>query len=554
MKTIKPLQLIVALILSATTLITTAQNLETDIDRLVSEMYTSDGPGISLLVAKNGKTIYKKAFGQSNLELEVPMTTDNVFELASITKQFTAVSILMLEEQGKLSLQDPITKFIPDYPTKGKNITVHHLLNHTSGVKSYTDMANFMSQARTDMELDVLIDAFKNEPMDFDPGEAFKYNNSGYILLGKVIEVASGENYEDYIEKNIFGKLGMTHSRYGSKKELIKKRARGYQPEGDGYRNADYLSMTLPHAAGSLMSTVEDMLIWQNSLNNHTLIKQSSLDKAINGSTLNDGEEITYGYGLGKMDLRGSKGYTHSGGIFGYTTNGIYLIDEDVYVIGLTNCGCKDVGAITQKVAAMVIGKPYPNYKDAITVSQDKLQQWVGAYEFTDGAIRHIELTDGVLASTREGSDAAAAFEIHPMTETQFLFEDGMITYDFMMADGNRTATFTVDGQEPVAGKGIDKAPPAPKKAITLSPEALKSFEGTYELAPAFKIVVRAQDSQLFAQATGQPEFEIFAEDEDSFFSKVVPASVDFEKDDTGAVSGLILHQGGQDMPGKKID
>lgn len=554
MKTIKPFQLIIALLISAATYTTSAQNLEASIDRIVSEMYTPEGPGISLLVAKEGKTIYKKAFGNSNLELEVPMKTENVFELASITKQFTAVSILMLAEQGKLNLQDPLTTFIPDYPTKGKNITVHHLLNHTSGIKSYTDMANFMEQSRTDMKLDDLIEVFKNEPMDFDPGEAFKYNNSGYILLGKIIEVASGQAYKDYIEKNIFKKLGMKHSRYGSKTVLIENRASGYQIDGDGYRNADYLSMTLPHAAGSLMSTVDDMSVWQNAITNNTLIKQSSLSKAINGSTLNDGEEIPYGYGLGKTEVRGASGYAHSGGIFGYSTNGIYLIDEDVYIIGLTNCGCKDVGAITQKVAALVIGKPYPSYKDAITLANDKLQKWVGAYEFTDGAIRHIELKDGTLLSTREGSDASVPFKIHPMTETQFLFEDGIITYDFAMVNENRQATFTVDGEEGIIGIGIDKAPPVPKEAITLTPEALKAFEGTYELAPTFKIVIRAMDAQLFAQATGQPEFELFAEDPDSFFLKVVVASVDFEKDDSGVVTGLTLHQGGQDMPGKKIE
>ncbi len=531
-----------------------AQNLEAEIDKVVSEMYTPDETGVSILVAKDGKAIYKKAFGKANLELDVPMTTDNVFELASISKQFTSISILMLEEQGKLGLQDPITKFIPDYPTNDKIITVHHLLNHTSGIKSYTSMESFMSNARTDMTVDELIDVFKDQTMDFDPGEKFLYNNSGYILLGKIIEVASGQIYEDFVEKNIFAKLGMSNSQYGSKKELIKNRARGYQPEGDGYRNADYLSMSLPYAAGSLMSTVEDMLKWQNALSNNTLIKKSSLEKAINGSKLNNGEDIDYGYGLGKFDFKGSTGYTHSGGIFGYSTNGIYLKNEDVYVIGLSNCSCKDVGAITQKAAAIAIGKPFPNYKDAITLSEEKLQQWVGAYEFKDSIIRHITLKDGVLLSAREDSDAVEPFKIHPMTETMFTFEDGVYSYDFSMEDGNRKAIFKRAGGNDSVGKGIDKAPPAEKIALTLAPDVLKKYEGTYELAPTFKIVITAKASQLFAQATGQPQFELFAEDEDTFFLKVVAASVDFEKDENGKVSGLVLHQGGQNMPGKKVD
>lgn len=530
-----------------------SQNLEANIDEIVSTMYTPDGTGISLLVAKDGKTIYKKAFGKANLELDVPMTTDNVFELASITKQFTAVSTLMLQEEGKLDLQDPITKFIPDYPTNGKTITVHHLLNHTSGIKSYTDMPTFMSDARKDMTVDELIAVFKDEPMDFDPGEKFHYNNSGYILLGKIIEVVTGQSYEDFVEKNIFEKLGMSNSRYGSKKELIKNRARGYQPQGNGYRNADYLSMSLPYAAGSLMSTVDDMLKWQNALREYKLIKKTSFEKAINGSKLNSGEDIAYGYGLSKGEVRDAKGYAHSGGIFGYSTNGIYLIEEDVYVIALSNCSCKSVGEITEKVAALTIGKPFPNYKDAITLSEDKLKQWVGAYEFEDGAIRHIAFKDGILTSKREDS-TAEPFKIHPMTETMFTFEDGIYTYDFSMKDGKRHTIFRRSGGNDSLGKGIEKVAPAEKVAILLPVETLKTFVGTYELAPTFKITIRAEGQQLFAQATGQPEFELFAEDEDTFFLKVVSASVDFEKGEDGEISNLILHQGGQHMSGKKVN
>lgn len=545
------LRLLVAILLVSA--FAKAQDLKTSIDEYVSDIYTQDGTGISLLVAKDGKAIYKNAFGMANLELGVPMTTDNVFELASITKQFTAVSILMLEEQGKLKIADDITKYIPDYPTKGKTITIHNLLNHTSGIKSYTDMDSFFSKARTDMTVTELIDAFKNEPMDFDPGTEFHYNNSGYILLGYIIEQVSGETYEDFIENNLFKRLGMTNSRYGSKKELIKNRAVGYQPDENGMSNADYLSMTLPYAAGSLMSTVEDMLKWQNAIASNTIIKASTLEKAINGSKLLTGEEIDYGYGWGKAEVQGAKGYQHSGGIFGYSTNGIFLKEENVYVIGLSNCSCKNVGEVTQKVAAMAIGKPYPNYKKAITLADTELEKWVGAYQFEENVVRHITLKDGVLRSYREGSDRIEPFKIHPMTTSHFIFEDGIISYDFEIFDGKRQTTFsTPDGE--FIGKGIDKAPPAEKKAITVEASVLKTYVGTYELAPTFKIEITSVENQLFAKATGQPQFELFAEDEDSFFLKVVPASVDFEKGDDGNVTGLILHQNGQDMPAKKIE
>lgn len=526
-----------------------SQDFKQQVDDYLAEHSKPDAPGISLLIAKDGKVLYKKAVGMADLELNVPLTTDNVFEIGSITKQFTAVSILMLEEQGKLKIEDEITKYIPDYPTLGKTITIHHLLNHTSGIKSYTSMDSFMPLARTDMNPTEIIDKFKNEPMDFDPGEKFLYNNSGYILLGYIIEVVSGQSYAEFIQEHIFDKVGMTASYYGSMKKLIPNRAKGYQDQ-NGFVNADYLSLTLPYAAGSIMSTVDDLLKWQNAISANSLIKRSSLEKAINGSTLNNGEKIPYGYGWGKGNINGSPSIEHSGGIFGYTTNGIFLPEENMYVIGLSNCDCSNVSNATNQIAAIALGKPYPSEKNAITLSEEQLKKWVGAYQFEDGAIRYITFEDGLLKSQRQDSEK---FTLYPMSSTHFIFEGGTISYEFSEKDSLREARFTNAGNVSV-GKEIDKAPPAEKVAITLAPELLTQFIGKYELQPGFIIEVTTIDNQIFAQATGQPQFELFPEDEDSFFLKVVVASIDFNKNENGNVVSLTLHQGGQNLEGKKIE
>ena len=534
------------------TITISAQNLTQQFDDIVSKSYKADMPGATILVAKNGKTIYRKAVGKSNLELDVDMIPENVFMLASITKQITAVAILMLEEQGKLSLNDPITKFIPDYPTLGKTITVHHLLNHTSGIRSYTGIGNLVEVARNDMTLNELIDYFKNEPMDFDPGEEFRYNNSGYILLGKIIEVLSGDTYENFIEKNIFERLGMKSSSYGNNREIVKNRVNGYEQGENGYVNANFISMTVPHAAGSLTSTIDDMLKWQNALTNNTLIKATSLDKAINGSNLNNGEHIGYGYGLGEMNLKGSKGYTHSGGIFGTSTNGIYLIDEDVYVIGLSNCSCNDIGSVTKNLAAVAIGKPYPTMRDVVKLSEDKLKQWVGAYKFEDDAIRHIFMKDGKLKSMRE-SETNTVFDIFPLSENRFMFEEGNIEYKFSKtADGKRQAIFITDSEN--VGKEVNKAMPDTRKEISLSNEILNQYVGKYELGPNFYVEITVDGSQIFGQATGQGKFEVFAEDETTFFAKVTPLKVKFNKNASGEVESFTLYQGGQETVAKKIE
>ena len=179
-------------------------SLQQRMDALMSEEFPSDGPGATVLVAHKNEIIYRKAYGLANVELQTPMQPEHVFRLGSITKQFTAVAILMLEAEGKLSVADDLTKYLPDYPTQGESITIEHLLTHTSGIHNHTDDADFLDLARTDHTVQELIDLFKDKPLDFKPGEQWNYSNSGYILLGAIIEKVSGMPYADFIEQRIF--------------------------------------------------------------------------------------------------------------------------------------------------------------------------------------------------------------------------------------------------------------------------------------------------------------------------------------------------------------
>lgn len=527
-----------------------SQNFTKEVDAYLNAEYPTDGPGVSFLIAKDGKAIYKKAFGMANMELNVPMKPENVFEIGSITKQFTAISILMLEEQGKLNIEDDILKYIPDYPTNGTKITIRQLLNHTSGIKSYTGMANFRALSRTDMSPKELIDVFKNEPFDFEPGTDYKYNNSGYILLGYIIEVVSKQTYADFLEQNIFKPLKMSSSRYGSKEDLILNRASGYSRSEDGYKNAAYLSMTLPYAAGSIMATTQDLMKWQNALNNHVLIKKENYKKAINGSALNDGTLINYGFGLEQGNINGSPIIQHGGGIFGFTTMGIYLPQEKIFISGLTNCDCKDIAGLTMKIAAIVIGKPFPDKKDAIKLSETDLQKWVGAYKFEADIIRFITLKDGQLFSQREGS---TPLPLYPLTKSNFIFENGRESYVFSDRDGTKTANFKKDNIQ-YLGIETDHKQPAAKIEISLSPEVLEYYVGKYELAPGMILEITHKENQIFAQLTGQPSFELFAEKEDSFFLKVVDAQIIFYKNKGGEITKLILYQNGREMSADKIE
>ena len=330
------------------------QTLADKIDQLLSEKYGSETPGGVFLVAKKGEILYEKAFGLANLELDVQMNPKNVFEIGSMTKQFTAISILMLVESGILHLDDEITKFIPDYPTHGNKVTIHHLLTHTSGIKNFTSMKTLNDIAEQDLTPIALIEFFKNEPMDFLPGEKFQYNNSGYVILGYIVEQISGKSYGDFVQEYIFDKLEMKASLYANHHQIIKERAYGYQQK-ETYVQKRHISYSLPYASGSLMSTVGDLLKWQQALKQNTLIKPETTAKAFTNYSLNNGEPINYGYGWHIVSNNDIKSYEHGGSIFGFKSMAVYLPDFDVYVVGLTNCDCNSPTKIVKQIAEMTL-------------------------------------------------------------------------------------------------------------------------------------------------------------------------------------------------------
>ncbi|MEJ5050208.1 serine hydrolase domain-containing protein [Chryseobacterium culicis] len=324
---------------------------EKKIDSIIqTEFGNKEEPGGVFLISQNGKSLYRKAFGKANLELNVNMTPDHVFQIGSMTKQFTAVAILMLEQQGKLNVNDPISKYIKDYPN-GDKITIHHLLTHTSGIKDFTKIKSLPSIAQKEMKPEEMVNFFKNEPVDFAPGEKFDYNNSGYVVLGYIIELVSGTSYEDFIKKNIFDKAGMTHSYYASDRKVIPQRAYGYHKKEHGFVNKTVISFSVPFSSGSLMSTTDDMLKWQQALNQNLLLDLNETQKAFQKYKLNNGEEFTYGYGWHLKDINGIPDREHGGSVFGFKSMGIYIPGEDLYVIGLSNCDCHSPTEITQNIA-----------------------------------------------------------------------------------------------------------------------------------------------------------------------------------------------------------
>ena len=320
------------------------------------------------------------------------MTPETVLRIGSVTKQFTAVSILMLAEQGKLSIQDPIEKFLPGYPTHGHTITVEHLLTHTSGIKSYTNMQDWPKDWGKSFTLDELIDYFKYQPMDFAPGQKWSYSNSGYILLGAIVEKVSGEPFDRFLQSAICEPLGMTSTRLELPQLLISGRASGYIKNEQGYQNAPYINMTQPLAAGGMVSTVDDLALWDASLYAEKLLPATALKRAHTPYRLPDGSSTHYGYGWGVHTFQGIELIEHSGGIHGFGCDCIRIPSQHLFVAALLNGGDpgKNPEWIAFRLALLTAGLPYDE-PTPIELKERELAQFVGEYQLELG--RHITIS-----------------------------------------------------------------------------------------------------------------------------------------------------------------
>ena len=359
----------------------TAQSTEftAALDKIYSSKFPANGPGCAVLVARGGEVIYRKAFGMADLELKVAMVPENVFRIASLTKQFTAVAILQLHEKGLLNIDDDIKKYIPDFPSTEK-ITIANLASHTSGIQNIYEAIVPKGITRKSSTPAELVELIKSFPSDFKPGTSYHYSNSGYILLGYIIERVSGKSYEQYISDNIFKPLKMERAYYDHLETIVPGRASGYANSANEFANANFLDQSFPYAAGALMMSVDDMFKWNKGLYTYTIIKKETLEKAFTPFTLADGHKSTYSFGWGLGPFMGSPSRQHGGGIEGFSTFVIYLPLEDVFALAFSNLERADLTGPTLLAAAHAAGKLLP-----AAVPEEVTNRYLGTYQFPDG-------------------------------------------------------------------------------------------------------------------------------------------------------------------------
>jgi CubicO group peptidase (beta-lactamase class C family) len=307
----------------------------------------------SVLVARDGAVVLDKTYGMANVEWDVPNTTATKFRLGSITKQFTAAAILLLEERGKLKIDDRIKTYLPDQPMSWDRITIYNLLTHTSGIANFTALPSYNSLKNSATTPDGTLAGLRDRVLDFGPGEKMSYSNSGYLVLGSIIEKVSGQSYEKFLADNFFTPLGMTDTGYDSNTAIIKRRANGYIKTPAGYVNAGYIHMSVPHAAGALYSTTADLLKWEQALFAGKVISKASVDRMITPFK-ND-----YALGLSSaLDKSGRRVIAHGGGIDGFNTFMAYYPESRTVVIVLSNVNGPVPGTLSGQLAAIMHGEP----------------------------------------------------------------------------------------------------------------------------------------------------------------------------------------------------
>ena len=524
------------------------------------------------LVAENGKVVYKGAFGSANMEWNIPNTPDTKFRLGSITKQFTATVILQLVEQGKIKLDGKLSDYLPEYRKDvGEKVTIHHLLTHTSGIPSYTSQPGFAENvSRNPYKVDEFVKKYASGNLEFEPGSKFLYNNSGYFLLGAIIEHVTGKPYEQVLKQNIFDPLGMKNTGYDHHDTILPKRATGYSKTPDGYTNALYLDMSIPYAAGSLYSTVEDLYLWDQALYTDKLLSAQS--KALMYTPFLD--NYAYGWAITKASFKQNNAdvpiITHGGGINGFTTTIVRFPKEKNLIVMLDNTGTEYLDRLSDSIAKIIYNQPYEQPKVSIvsvlenTINEKGIEAGIAqyrdlkakqaaTYDFAEGELNRLGYQ---LLRSGKPKEAIEIFKLNVEAYPQ-----GFNTYDSLaeayasinereLAIQNYKKSLELNPNNTNAAEVIKRLE---KPAVVVDAKVFDTYVGEYEVGPGFVLRVFREGDKFMTQATGQGSFEIFPESETVFYPRAFVAKLTFVKDTDGKVTGIKIDQNGRVTLGKRI-
>jgi CubicO group peptidase (beta-lactamase class C family) len=524
--------------------------LSAEVTRKLSDVTKGESSGVAVLVARDGKIVFQGGFGLADLTTKTPVTPDTKFRIGSVSKQFTAVAVLRLAEQGKVSLDDSLAKHFPEFE-KHAGVTVRHLLTHTSGLHSYTEKPNFMQRVTEPIEPDKLIAWFKDDPADFAPGAGFHYNNSAYFLLGQLVAKVSGQPFGDYLRETFFEPLEMKDTGVFVNATPPSNMASGYSLTAGKLEPALNWDMSWAGGAGALYSTVGDLFRWNEALFGGRVLSEASFKAATTPVVLPakvDG--MKYGYGLLMLEMKRLPVIGHSGGLNGWSSDLLRLPVQRTTIVVLTNAlpGPPELTprAISQSLIEKFLAeeiKQLPPATEDQTVDSKTFADYSGRFDY-QGAIMTVSADGDALYAQLTGQPK---YQIFPKAKDEFFWKitDAQVTF-LRDEKGQVTAARHTQG-------GVTFTAAKLEDAIKLTAEQLDSLVGQYQYAPGAVLTVTREGTQLFAQLTGQPPFPIFPVSETEFEWRIVKAKVQFVKGDDDKVSKAVHHQGGSTHDAPKI-
>lgn len=529
------------------------------IEGLFDSVEGLESPGATVLVAKGDEVLYEGAFGAADVSWRQPMTVDTRLRIGSISKQFTAAAILKLAEEGELEVQDPLSKFYPDYP-RGDEITIHHLLTHTSGIPSYTSFPDFVEKAPSGVAPEALIARFRDKDLDFDPGTAWSYNNSAYFLLGELVAKLSGQSFAEYLETAFFEPLGMDQTAIHDSQTVIEKEARGYSYVDGELKVALDWDMSNAGGAGALYSTVADLHRWNLAVFRDGLLSASSLEAAMTAVRLNGEEKAAetgmgaaYGYGWMLDQMRGVPMRHHGGGLNGWNSFLLWVPEYELTVAVLANALPLPPGINPKEQSMRIVElvlhesmEPRQSLGKASEEDIARLDDYVGRYDYVQA----------VMTVRREGDRLFAVIggqpeqELFPAGGDQFYWKVAEARVRFLRDDEGEV----VAGEHEQGGSTFRVEKLGDLVAVALTQEQMQAWLGAYDYGSGRILTVSMDNGTVMAQLTGQPAMPLTAVSENELQWQAVAAKIEAQRDEEGHITAVRHFQGGGEILAPRVE
>ena len=506
-------------------------------------------PGASVLVAQNGDIIYQKGFGYADIEKKIQVTPETKFKIGSISKQFTAASILKLQEEGKIKTEDKLSKYIPDFP-RGNEVTIYQLLTHTSGIHDYSFQQNFeMTKPATPK---ALLDIIEKLPYDFNPGERYLYNNSGYFILGYLVAQLSGKTLGEYLNETFFKPLGMNNTGIYATNIVLSNEAQGYSLNGETVKKADFQEMSWALGVGSIYSTTMDLYKWNEAVFNGKVLSNATLKAAFTPAALNNGGKIDYGFGWFLSTNRGLKFIQHSGVSSGFYSYLERQPDNKLTICVLCNSlpTPKGINPISngQAISEFILQDKMEKQTigaDSV-VSENILKKYVGRYNYGHGMAMMVTMKDKQLFGQITGQ---APNLLTPISANEFYFKAMNAKIKFV-SDTSSIVDRLIQYQDGVsfeASRLKDEVP------VKVNPDIFDKLTGKYDFGNNYVIEIVKENDKLFVLTPNMPEYELLPASELDYFMMETASRISFILNNEGRAASLTSTFDGMMMPGKRV-